>query len=171
MQAHITLTKVTRSALNLSKLGLKPRGKKLHSRADGIPVARRTNEFQIEPIVLIGTFVSKEIGRLIGIGDEDVDVTIIVVVAKGNAAAHFVYIQSGAALFGNLIQRAVTPVSEDQVPLGIGVARIELFDIIIYVSVPDEQVDKPIVVEVYKIDPPPNIRQAGSAQTTRITRV
>ena len=92
MQTYITLTEVTGTALHLSKLRFKTRCKKPDARADGIPVAHRTNEFHVEPIVLIGAFVQEEIGCLIGIGDEDINVAIIVVVAEGNAAAHFDYI-------------------------------------------------------------------------------
>ena len=90
MQTHIALTEVTGAAFHLSKLRHKSRCNNLHLRADGIRVARRSNESQVEPIVLIGAFVQKEVGSLIGIGDKEIDIAIIVIVAKGNAAADFV---------------------------------------------------------------------------------
>ena len=50
-----------------------------------VPTSRKLSQF-----VLIGAFVHKKVGSLIGIGDEDIDIAIIVIVTEGGASANFV---------------------------------------------------------------------------------
>ena len=70
-----------------------------YSRADGAAVALDAFEAHFDPMVRRGRVVAQQRGRLVLVEDENVEVAVVVEVAKGAASALVMGRDSGAGFF------------------------------------------------------------------------
>ena len=92
--AQIVLSEIGRARFHLTDLRA---GSRRHTQpgADAITIALLTDEVDDERVAMVAV-VAKEIGRLPVVGDEQIEIAVVVDVAGGEAAAHFFEREPGA---------------------------------------------------------------------------
>ena len=62
-------------------------GNHAHARADGGAIALRSDQLDLDPVLLVAAIVAQQRRQIVHVQDQDVDVAIVVVVAESRAAA------------------------------------------------------------------------------------
>lgn len=83
--AEIALGKVATAAGNFSHLG-NGAGGDFDSCAHGVAVAFGADEFEINPVIFVERLIVEESRRVAIVGDDDVDVAVVVEIGEGDAA-------------------------------------------------------------------------------------
>lgn len=87
MQAHVTVGRIASAALDLAHLHA-PARCYLYARSDSASVAPRANGSKNEPVVPAGSVIPQEVGSLTGVGDKNINITVVVIISKSRAAAY-----------------------------------------------------------------------------------
>ena len=111
----------------------------LHPRAQRIPVAPISGQGETNPISIApGTIVTHQNRRLVVAGDEDICVTVIIVVPEGGAAPHLTTREEVTTLIGDVSESPV--VVKDLAGLSIASRILHLIRLIEYVTIDDKEI-------------------------------
>ena len=153
MQPQVVLRIVAAAAADFLPL-LAVGGDEAHQRADGVAVRLRAHELQRHPMALAGLIEAEEIGRVVQVVDDDVDVAVVVEVGKGGAAAGLRRRHRRAELLGDVGEAPVAEVAIDDFALLVAGFGLELPHLGIDVAVDEEQIEPAIAVEIEEADAP-----------------
>ena len=85
-EAQVALRHHAGAGMNLVDLRMLS-GHHAHARADGRAVAMGAQQFDGDPIILVAAVVAQKRRVIVHVQDQHVDVAVVVVIAKGAAAA------------------------------------------------------------------------------------
>src|SRR5260370_21462858 len=111
------------------------------------------------------SYVAEEGGRGGDIVEDYVDMAIVEKVAEGCPAGAENGGEAAARGGGDLLEFLAVEIAEKQRPLGVGGAPVGLVSNGIDVVVGDEQVEKPVIIEIEKASAPAKKRNRGQAET------
>src|SRR5216117_1792493 len=87
-----------------------PSGYHAHARADGAAIRFRADALDLQPVVSRTRIIAEERGRLVHVDYGDINVSIVVEVAEGRAAAGARFLHRRPAYRGNIRKAAVAEV-------------------------------------------------------------
>ena len=119
-----------------------------HARADRATVAFGPFEANLEPAVAGGRVVTKQGGPLILVHDQDVQVSVVVEVAKGAAAAGMMGRHGCTSFFSELRKLAVPQVAEEHRLAARGKLREGAFELRIDIAGDIEDVGPTVIIEI-----------------------
>ena len=111
MQAHVTMRRIASATLDLAHLHASARGY-LDARSDSASVAPRANGSKNEPAVIVRCVVPQEVGSLIGVGDKNINITVVVKISKSRAAAYSFQQQPAARRIGHIVECTIASVQK-----------------------------------------------------------
>src|SRR5205809_6521767 len=154
------MRQVTVSAANLVDLNKLARSDP-DSGANGVTVRSCSHELQTYPVPGPGTsVVPQQHGRAVEIVDHDVDVPVLVEVAKSGSARRAGLRQRLPGGCGDFLERAVPEIAIKQLPLTVITPGIGAFDLGIDVPVDHEQVQPAVVVVIEEFGSPAHVGNA-----------
>src|SRR5208283_4356469 len=112
----------------------------LDAGAHGVAVAPGSLEYQADPVVLGRRVVAKYGGMPVLFVDDDVDVAVIVQIAKGRPPAHVSRVEVGADIPGGQLETLSLQVPEQQGNLLVINRLTELTPVVVNVAVGHEVV-------------------------------
>src|SRR5229473_584817 len=118
MQSKITLREIASAASNFIYLRQVPRYY-LNSRAYAITIALHANCLDQYGIIRVAAVVTQQLRWSIQIGNHDVDITIIIDVAKCYTPSHPLFHERSAELRCHFREGAIAVVLEEQLALAI----------------------------------------------------
>ena len=105
-------------------------------------------------MALAGLIQAEEIGRVVQVVDDDVDVAVVVEVGEGGAAAGLRRRDRRAELLADVGEASVAQVAIHDLALFVAGFGLELADFRIDVAVDEEQIEPAVAVEIEKADAP-----------------
>src|SRR5690349_3998962 len=152
MEPKIVLRIVPRPAHDLVDLA-PARGRHLHARPDRRSVRAGPRALDRDPVVAVPAVVAQQGRRAVEIVDEDVDVAVVVHVAERAA--------TGDALGGDcrprtgrhVFEPAVSQIAIERLGLAVRQVQFPVRDLRVHMSVGDEDIGPPVVVEVEEVHP------------------
>src|SRR4029453_15733963 len=139
VRAQIGLREVTRAATDF----FHPRGacgSDRHARADPIAIAFAADQANGQPVLRIAASVLEETRGAIDVGDQRVEIAVVIVIADRQAAAGSWPHGRGAHRCCYLGERAVPCVLEQHRRFGIGLVELVLIDLGIDMPVDEQQI-------------------------------
>ena len=112
MQARVVAGKIAALAHHFLRLDMSAVTNQ-HARADGAAVALRPHEPDLDPVVSGGGVVAQQRRRLILIHHQDVEIAVVVEVAKSAAAAHVASIDRGSGIFAQFEKMPIRQIAKD----------------------------------------------------------
>ena len=125
---------------------------------DGVP-----DQPQAQVALGIAAVVAQERGGLVVVGDDNVEVAVVVVIAHGRAAADLLQPQARPHLIAHVGEAPLPLIAEELVLLRV-CHRVEQVDVVVEVAVGYKQVAVAIVVVVDEEGTPREELQAGNPQ-------
>src|SRR5579863_8235346 len=121
--AKIVLRNVTAAAANLVRLPLGA-GADLDPRPDPVTVGLAAHGSDLNPVLAVSAVVAQQVSRTVHVVDGDVNVSVVIVVGEGGAAARTCQLNALACGVGNILERAAPGggwyIPVEQLSLGVG---------------------------------------------------
>ena len=133
-------------------------------RADAVAVALDALEADVQRAGRRADLVEEQPGRTVVVGDDDVDVAIVVDVPKGGSPGDLHELERRSGFASNLVKTAVAAASEKLVPLLKRIGPISQGLDVAHRAIDDEQVQPPVVVVV---EPPGSESGVADARRTQ----
>ena len=118
-------------------------------------------------MVAIADAVDQQPGGCVNVGDDDVDVTVVVDVAKRGAAADFEQLEQRSRLRRDILESSIAQIAEEELRFAVGkpllAALLDRFDR----AVGNEQVQPAIVVEIEPGCTKPRVAESHRAKSRR----
>src|SRR5215469_15327149 len=125
-----------------------------HSGANGAAIRLHALELNFDPVLFSRKIVPQKGGRFVHVDDEDIDVAIVVEIAKSAAAAGMRFGYSGTRLSRKFLESSVSQVTEKDARRSIRIIRELAFHFGVNAAGHNEQIRRPIIVEVKHTRPP-----------------
>src|SRR5262245_49127821 len=118
MHARVVLTEVTRPGRDLAYLRAGAGGQP-EPRADRVTIARRPDQAHQQRVALTAAVVSEQVGRASVVGDEQVEVAVVVDVSGNQRTANLVDGEPGTRLPADIPEPARADVLQQKPRLGV----------------------------------------------------
>src|ERR1700761_3237035 len=133
-----------------------------YPRSDGCAIALGSQQFDLDPVLLVAAIISKQRRRVVHIENQNVDVAIVVVVSKRGAAAGILFAYPGTHLRRHVFEAPVAEVPVNQARVLEGLAEVVLVYLRINMAVDLNNVCPAIVVIIDKAAAPRHVAVVNS---------
>src|ERR1039458_3563479 len=150
VEPHVAGAQVAAGRIDLAILR-DSAGGDAHLGAEAETVAFPAPRLDGQPVIAVAAIVAIEQRRAAAIGDDDVEVAVVVEIGDGGAAAHVLDAKRRSALGRNVLEAAAADVLVEKVALLVAELRVVEFHVVGDVTVGAEDVQTAVVVEVEQL--------------------
>src|SRR5882672_2992562 len=123
-------------------------GDDAHASSDGGAIALCSDQFDLDPILLVAAVIAKKRRRVVHIKNQGIDVAIVVIVAERGAAAGETLADAGSHLGRNVFESPITQVFVYQTRVLVGLAGIVPLNLRVHVPIDLQDVGPAIIVKL-----------------------
>ena len=147
MLARIVLAKVARSGFHFANLR-SCSCRRAELRADTVAIALRPDQANEQRVAAAAAVVAEKVGGLTVVRDQQIQIPIVVDVARHEPAAHLFQREARPGAATDLDEAAGGDVAEQEIALRVGRPRTELRRVVHDVAVGEGKIELHVVVEV-----------------------
>ena len=125
--------------------------------ADRRAIAFRSDQFDLDPVLLVAAVVPEERRNVTHVEDDHVDVAVVVIVAERGTATGIVLGNPRPHFFRNILELPIPPILINQPRILVGLADVMRIDLRIHVAVDLSDVLPAIVVVIHESATPGDV--------------